>query len=443
MTDAFRGVSDLVGGNRDVREVAGGTAMVFLLRVLGVGLSFGFNVLLARLLGAEGAGIYYLAFTVTSIATVVGRVGLDNALLRFTAADAAQEDWAGIAGLYRQGMRIAMGASAAATVFVIGSSPWIAGVVFSDPALANPLRLMALAILPMSVLMLHGEFLKALKKFRDAVFVQGLGIPLVSILLLFPLTRSLGVVGAVGSYVVATLLLLLLGWAFWRRATPQLRGLRGNFDARLLIATSTPLFWVALMSLLMTWTDTIMLGIWTDSESVGIYSVAKRTAVLTSLILVSANSVVSPKFAELYAQGNLRALGTFARSAARFMTFLALLPLLVFTIFPVWILGLFGSGFGAGAEVLVILSIGQFVNVAAGSIGPLLIMSGHERVLKRIVVFSSVVNLILNALLVSGYGMVGAAVASSISIVLMNILCLYAVRKYLRISLLSKKYDTV
>ncbi len=61
-------------------EVVRGTSVALGMKVLAVGLGFGLNVLLARLLGAEGAGVYYLALTVTSIAAVVGRIGLDNAL---------------------------------------------------------------------------------------------------------------------------------------------------------------------------------------------------------------------------------------------------------------------------------------------------------------------------------------------------------------------------
>ena len=46
-----------------MRDVIQGSSKAFVLRVLGAGLSFGFNAMLARLLGAQGVGIYYLAFT--------------------------------------------------------------------------------------------------------------------------------------------------------------------------------------------------------------------------------------------------------------------------------------------------------------------------------------------------------------------------------------------
>ena len=48
-------------------------SVAFGLRLLGAGLGFLFNLLLARFLGAEGAGVYFLAASVTMIAALVGR----------------------------------------------------------------------------------------------------------------------------------------------------------------------------------------------------------------------------------------------------------------------------------------------------------------------------------------------------------------------------------
>ncbi|NQU08001.1 MAG: hypothetical protein HQ583_05525, partial [Candidatus Abyssubacteria bacterium] len=39
-------------------EVVNGASVALVLKVLGAGLAFGFNILLARMFGAEGAGIY-------------------------------------------------------------------------------------------------------------------------------------------------------------------------------------------------------------------------------------------------------------------------------------------------------------------------------------------------------------------------------------------------
>ena len=42
-----------------MQEVARGTMLAFALKIVGSSLAFGFNVAVARLLGAEGAGLYF------------------------------------------------------------------------------------------------------------------------------------------------------------------------------------------------------------------------------------------------------------------------------------------------------------------------------------------------------------------------------------------------
>jgi O-antigen/teichoic acid export membrane protein len=422
IAEVARRIPRLVRIDSHMREVVRGATAALVLRALGQGLGFGFNVLLARLLGADGTGVYYLALTITSVATVVGRLGLDNALLRFTAANATLEDWAKVAGVYRKGMLIAVSASTVATVLVVGGAPLIAQGIFSEPTLSEPLRMMALSILPMSLLNLHAELLKGLKKTLAAVLVQSVGVSLVQLPLMAAVGASLGVTGAVAAYVGATFLVLLLGFTLWRQATPQLRGLRGHFDTRLLFMTSLPLFWVASMDLVMSMTDTTLLGVWADSEAVGIYGVAKRTALLTSFVLMAANTIVAPKFAELYAQGDHRALSALARNAAKLMILVATPILLAFVIAPTWVLGIFGPDFDAGAPVLVILALGQFVNVATGSVGYLLMMTGHEKLIRNNIIASAALNVALNVILIPKYSIIGAAVATAISVATMNLI---------------------
>lgn len=433
ITAIFRRIPWLNQMDRHAKDVVRGGSVAFVLRMLGVGLGYGVNVLLARLLGAEGAGVYYLALTVTTIATAFGRVGLDNTLLRFTAANAARGDWNKVLGAYRRGIGLAALASTLVSAITFSGAPWIAQGIFSEPALVEPLRLMALGILPWSLLTLYAELLRGLEKIASASFVQGLSIPLINIPLLLFLGRPLGILGAAIAYGVATSLVLLLSIGLWRRATRQMSGVQGSFDARLLLTTSLPLFWLTLMNLTMSWTDTLMLGIWEDSASVGIYGVAMRTAKLTSFILVAANSLAAPRFAALYGQGDYQSLGSLARSVAKLMTLLAAPVLLVFILAPSWVLRLFGPGFASGAPILMILSLGQFVNVVTGSVTYLLIMCGYEKLTRNNVTLYAILNVILNAVLIPKFGIVGAAVATATSLALMNLTAVALVYRKLAI----------
>lgn len=419
-----------------MKELISGASIAFVLKVTGTAFAFAFNVLLARLLGAEGAGIYYLALTVTTIASVVGRMGLDSALLRFVSVNAEQNDWATIGGLYKKGMVIATGASALSTSVVFFSASWIAQRVFSEPDLMYPLALMSLGILPLSILTLHVELLRGLKKIRDAMFVQGVGLPLMSIIVLLLLRDTFGVMEAVAAYVMATVTVLLLGIVLWRRATPRLKGLRGHFDTRVLLSASLPLLWVASTALVMNWTDTVMLGIWTNTEAVGVYNAALRMANLTSFALFSVGSIAAPKFARMYAQGDISALNRFAQSTTKLTIYFTAPVLTLFVLAPGWVMGLFGRGFSSGAMVLTVLAAGQFISVTTGPCGTLLMMSGHEKIIRNIVTFCASINVLLNVLLIPRYSMLGAAIATTSSLVLTSTLSAVFVYRKLSVNTL-------
>jgi O-antigen/teichoic acid export membrane protein len=416
VAETVQRISHFVSWDRHTWEVASGAAVALVLRVAAAGLSFVFNIVLARLLGIEGVGVYYLAFTVTTIASVAGRAGLDNALLRFVATSAAQANWAEVSGLYRRAI-------------VISED------LFSDPDLIDPLRLMSLGIVPLSLLTLHGELLKGLKRIRDAMLVQAFCLQLFAIPLLLLLGVQFGLLGATAAYVTTLFLVLILGFVLWRRATPQIRGLRGDFDTRLLVATSLPLFWATSADLVMNWTDTLMLGILSDSEAVGIYGVAMRTALPIGFIVIAVTSAIASRFAVLYAHGEVRTLESLARKATGMMILLVSPVSLLLVVFPEWVLGFFGAGFRSGAPVLAILAVGQFINLAFSLADTALTMSGYVKVVRNNIFLGAFLNVLLNALLIPAYGPVGAAVATATATAVKRLAAVYLMRKYLSVKL--------
>lgn len=411
--------------------------MAFFLRLVGAALAFGFNVLLARMLGAEGAGLYYLALTVTTIAGVLGRIGLDNSILRFVAANAALEDWGKVKGVYQKGMKMALGFSILVAAVTFVAAPWLAETLFLKPELTLPLRWMTLAIVPMALLILHAEVLKGLKRIRDCQLVRGLGFQALLILGFYLIGDAWGLKGAIFAYIAASVLMALAGFYLWRLALPQLREATGHFQTNELLKSCMPLFFASILNLVISSTSTFMLGIWSTSENVAIFNIALRTAMLTGFILVAINSIALPKFAALYHQGDIEALGSTARSSARLIFFLVSPIVLVLILFPGWILGIFGEQFIEGAAVLSIIALGQFINVTLGLAVFLLLMSGHERLMLYTVALAAVVNFILNLVLIPRYGITGAALAVTLSVVIQNLIAYYWVYKKINIHIIA------
>lgn len=416
--------------DKNFRELAKGTSVAFSLKILGISLSFVLNVLIARRLGPSATGLFFLVLTMASVAGVFGCMGLENAFLRYTAAGASQNDWESIKGLYRKGLSIALPFSACLTGSIFYFSGPISHHLFHKPELTALIRLMSLAILPTVLILLHAELLKGLQRTRDYIVVHSIGVPVVSIIAftILCIQMDMGVTGAVWAHILATCVTALFGIGLWWLVTQsRMKGIKGRFQWHRLLQSSLPLFWVTLMNFLMMWTSTLALGVWGTNAEVGIYTTAYRTSMLTSFILIAVNTVAAPKYAEYYSLHLMKRLEETALTSVKIMCIIALPPLIAFIVFPQWIMGLFGVEFMKGGLCLSILACGQFINVATGSVGYILMMSGNEILLRNAITLSGTLNVILNLWMVPQYGIIGGAIATAISLAALNMTAAYFV----------------
>jgi O-antigen/teichoic acid export membrane protein len=310
-------------------------------------------------------------------------------------------------------------------------APWIAEAIFDKPALGEPMQWMCLSILPFAVINLQAESLKGLKLIGDAVFLQNVGIPLIGLLLIWPLYQWSGVEGATLAYLLATVVVTGVGAVTWKRGLSGFGGVR-FYPASRIWASCRSLFVASLVSRgVLPWAPFLLLGIWASSEEVGIFGVANRVVLLVGFLLGAVNAVLSPKFAELYVKKDVFALEKTSKRVALVTTILASPLLITLIMGGEWILGLFGREFSSGSTVLAILALGQYVNIFCGSIGQLLVMSGNEADVARGMILLAIVLILTCVLLMPGYGMVGGAVATSLSLTVWNIWMAVVVRKRL------------
>ena len=410
------------------REVLSGAALAFLLRAFGAGLAFALNVAIARLLGAEGAGLYFLALSLVVITSIVARMGLDNTVLRFVASAVSLGDWGRVKGVQVLSLKLAGSVSLCLALICFVSAPWIAQYLFDKSALTAPLRWMSLGIFTFSTMMLLAESLKGLKRVRDSMLVSGVLSPAFGLILIWPLTTLAGVAGASLTYVLATAVSAVVGVLFWRHALRSHSLSASPFPQRELWASSRPLWGMSVITQgVMPWAPLFLLGIWGSAEETGIFGAATRVAMLVSFCLTAVNTIVAPKFAELHTKGDLRALAMLARQTAHIVLLLSLPLFLFLTIAGDWVMSWFGPDFTRGGTALAILALGQAVNATTGSVGFLLIMAGHERSVRNSAIASSFVLVSGAVTLIPYYGMSGAAIASAASVATMNILNVYQV----------------
>jgi O-antigen/teichoic acid export membrane protein len=415
--------------DEDLKETLQKASEAFLIRSGGLVINFLFNVYLARLFGAEGTGTYYLAFTVVSLGSLLGSFGLENVLIRYIAINYSNRNFGKIKGHYLFSIALTVSISVFISLLLFLTASFISENIFHDPSLAQPLKYMVFSIIPFSLLNIIASLLKGIKNIRDSILISGALIPLFLLLISFVIQNSFGIIGIIIAYNLSTLIVFLYSLWRWHLKIPNLNKHKAEFDNKLILNSAYPMLGIAIMNLILLWSNTFILGMYAETDSVGIFNIALRTATLTSLLLTAINSIIAPKFATLYQKKDMKSLEKLARNTSFIITVLSGSILIIFILFPSFILSLFGKEFVEGATVLVILSFGQFINSATGSVGYLLMMSGNEKLLRNNVTFVAILSVILNLLVIPKYHIIGAAIVTAFCMALMNIISTFLVYK--------------
>jgi len=153
-------------------------SIALVLKVTGAGIAFSLNIVLARLLGADGVGVYYLAASCVFLVSTIGRCGLEKYLVRNISIGASGGSDSSVKGVYQKSMEISFGASLILAIFIVIFREQISSDIFSRPMFDVPLFIVAVALIPYSLLVLNSQALIGLKKIKDSLLVSSVIVPL-------------------------------------------------------------------------------------------------------------------------------------------------------------------------------------------------------------------------------------------------------------------------
>ena len=394
-------------------------------------------IVLARVLGAEGFGVYSFVFALITIMAIPAQMGLPNLVVRETAKAQAAGDWALMKGLWRWSSVMAL-AMSVVLMAIGGLAAWIFAASLPEGGLA--VFYWGLVLVPLVALgNLRGAALRGLRHVVQGQLPEFILRPAFLIALVLSLhfglsARALTASDAMMLHAVASLVAFAIGaWLLLRARPGELAaGPQSTARSSLWLKSALPLGLVEGMQLINQNFGLIALGIFVNAHEVGLFRVAQQGATFVSFALVAINMAVSPQFARLYAQGDIEKLRGLVKTSARisFLTALPLATILVLFGDPLLKL-LFGAEFGASHFPLVILALGQLAYAFAGPAGYLLYMTGHERDVLWSVAISVVINVIVAAILVPELGALGAAISATCAFFVWN--GLLAVRVFYRL----------
>ncbi|MGH7483318.1 MAG: flippase [Longimicrobiales bacterium] len=421
----------LLGSLASGRGDAAGT---YVLQVASLGLGFLSQLAVARLAGISGYGTYAYALAWSAMVVQPSLLGLDRVLIRELATYRQARAYGLMRGLLRRSDQVA-------TVVAVAFAALVAAVALpvSDPALRASVALGLLTI-PLAALgRVRQAALQGLKHASVAQATQSVGR---TVYFLVFIGAALAVAGstrlrpetAVAMQAFAFAAAVLTGSIAIRRALPREVGRSApEFEARRWAKSLPPLAFLTALSILNGQIGVVMLGAMGSTADTGRFNAALRSAALVSLALAAVEQVMAPRVSALYASADRAGIERLLARGTRASSALALPPALFLMLVGPWFLALFGHGFAGGGTALTILVAGQVFNAATGAVGVALVMTKHERSAVLATLSGTCLNVAFCALLIPRWGPTGAATATTVSMVLINVLFMVAVVEKLRI----------
>jgi O-antigen/teichoic acid export membrane protein len=405
-------------------------AFVFRAASAGSGLLIG--ALLARLLSIEMVGAYFVLLHLIRVSGVITRVGLSDNTMRQLAIAADHNKLDVIASHIKISIFVISFVYSVLSLIYILFWPeiaetlnltlpkgiiWIFMICIAFRASEDHLTfiLKGLHHVKASIALLNSPRQLISAIFLISIWIIGLQFTLKGAFLLYLLA-------SIPSFILATSLILKLSCF---RSIQQ-----KNLPIVSLLKSSLPFFGMNLLSILMASVPLWLVSGLVGKAEAGLYGAAIQLTFLISFFLGVSNQITPPALAALFASNEKKPLEMILRKTAGWGLMLSTPAVVMLLFFGKFILSLvYGPAFEEAAIVLAFLTIGQFVNTAAGSPGMMLQMSGKQSSLLAITSFWMFLNLVGGISLAPTWGMNGIAAAHCLGLVGQNLTMVLLVRR--------------
>jgi O-antigen/teichoic acid export membrane protein len=404
-----------------------GLARVAAARGIEAGGRFLCFALAAVLMPAGPLALFFLGLAWLALVSAVARLGLDRAATRHLAAAIAEREPATARRVVQVALLAAAAGGVLAGALTALAAPFVAAWFPGQEGLAPFLLIVALVLPPYGVAIAAAGVLTGQGRAASAQLVQSTLWPFAVILALLAGLRSAEALLLVIGFTQAVAAAAVLGMLRLERAPAAAPRPVG----RAMLASGLPLMGLDLVNLGLLNLPLLVLGAVAGPTEVAAFGLALRLFLLPWTLLISLSGLLSARFAAAQAKGERAMLARTNREGLRLARLTALPAALLIAAFPGFWLGLFGEPFRVAAPALAVLALAQAVNASWALQDTLLAMTGHGAALRGVLASQAGALVVGAVLAVPGFGLMGAALATALPLVLGVAGCLLASRRRL------------
>ncbi len=406
---------------------------VLLVRILGALSSLIFTFFITKNLSVNDAGIF---FYIVTISIVVGRLsskGFGTSLLRFISGFWVEKDFDAISFYLKNALKeILIFSSFVSFVFLIFHKH-IVMYLYGSENVSLVYFFMGLAIPFIAIIFIIFPIFQAINKPLVSVILDKILLNLI-LLFIFFISLAVGVKANLFNlsifYLVSAFIACFVGLFLLKKfiIAPH-----NHIKTPLApLKKSANYIWLGLlMTTSVQYSGQIIAGAIVEPSNLSYLYVVQRISFLISFALIAVNYIAAPKFASLFKQKKIIELKELSMFCSRIL-FIIAIPLCALLFFlSAEILLLFGEDYVNASYLLQVLIFGQFINIICGPVAFLLNMTGNEKDMRNILLLTGSLSIILGFILTFHYGVLGAAISTSTSLIIQNLLAAFYVRKRL------------
>lgn len=395
---------------------------------------FGFAI--ARWFGPQATGSFFIGLAVLTLVGYLGRFGTEQLALREASPAWANSDYDAFRNIAHWMNRTTLRGTVVTsilTLVVLG----VVTLVAAPESLVNSVEvwLAVASMAPLNMITTGCALLRAGDRLVVSVTARYLGVfgPALALLAVAVAVDEIPSSPMLAVALSATVVALLV----WREVAALTRDrpvVPTEYVAPERRSAATQLTVSTVLNAMLTWVDRLILGAIAGAAAVGIYGVAWQLVLPFNLIHLLSGTISSPTFARLHAAQKLELLETTTRSLSLANALVALVAAGVIVLASPTVLSIIGEEYGSATSLVVILVVGQVVNLSAGQVGVLYAMAGLDRVLLRITTVSAAVSLIATIGLTIPVGATGTAAGVTAGLVVKNLSLALAASKHLGVA---------
>jgi O-antigen/teichoic acid export membrane protein len=449
-----RGFEELL--DKSLKGIFKSSIIVFAVLVFSKVFSYIYKIIIARTFGPEFYGLFSLLVVISGWLIAFSSLGLSDGLLRFIPLFRAKKQEEKIRYLFRFSAKVQLVSSIITAIILFFIADYLAINLFHNLELGFFLKVFSF-FLPISVIAyLFLSIMRGSEKVTAFVLTYNL-VPNFSRFLFLLFFVYLGFLGGaiVFSYCLGIAIMLMVAYIFCKNRLPELfLKVKIKEDSKSsirkeLFSYSFPLLFFSIISAIFYWIDSISIGYLKSATEVGIYNAAVPIAMLLGMTVDLFNQLFFPMITRQYSNKKMDLVKSLSKNVTKWVFMINLPAFILFFFFPgVLIKLLFGVEYLGASNALRILLIGTFFSSITFISSNLLYTIGKSKIALSNLIISCIVNVTLNFILIprefilgfdNSNGLIGAALATVISMVILGSLSVIQAAYYTRIFPFSKR----